>query len=151
MGTYLMMFSKNELIVAGIALVVIILVILLIKLLSSKSSKKAIMLAEEEADFYCDLYYAQVLKEAKLKYKAYVAKGYRDKLPNKMEAIGKDRQMKELLDQADELKERKTIFEEYLPTIMLALARCQTEGIEEIPKKEAMQLKRLMREYIVNE
>ena len=79
MDTYLMMFSKNELIVAGIALVVIVLVFLLIKLLSSKSSKKAIMLAEEEADFYCDLYYAQVMKEAKLKYKAYVAKGYSEK------------------------------------------------------------------------
>lgn len=150
MGIYLMMFSKNELIVAGIALVVIILVVLLIKLFSSKSSKKAIMLAEEEADFYCDLYYAQVMKEAKLKYRAYMAKGYSDNLPNKIEAIGKDKQMQELLDQADKLKDRKTIIEEYLPIIMLALVRCQAEGIEELPKKEATQLKKLMREYGAN-
>ena len=103
---------------------------------------------EEEADFYCDLYYAQVLKEAELKYKAYVAKGYYDKLPNPIEAIGKDREMQKLLNETDELPERKKILEGYLPGIMLALARCKAEGLnEKIPQKEATQMKRLMREY----
>ena len=148
--SYLMMFTVKELIIAGIILAVIILVALRVKVFSGKSRRKEIELAEEEADFYCDLYYDQVMKEAKLKYKAYVTKGYTDKLPNPMEAIGKDRQMKEMLDQTVDLTERKKIFEEYLPTIMLALARCEKEGTEEIPKKEAMQLKRLMREYGIN-
>ena len=150
MDTYLMMFSKKELIIAGIILAVVIMVILLIRLLSAKRRKKDIEQAEEEADFYCDLYYAQMLKEAELKYKAYVAKGYYDKLPNPIEAIGKDREMKKLLNQTDELPERQKIFEGYLPGIMLALARCKAEGInEKLPQKEATQMKRLMREYNV--
>jgi hypothetical protein len=150
MDTYVMMFSKTELIIAGIVLAVLIMVILLLRLLSNKKRKKAIELVEEEADFYCDLYYAQMMKEAELKYKAYVAKGYYDKLPNPIEAIGKDREMKKLLDQTDELPERKKILESYLPGIMLALSRCKAEGInEKIPQKEATQMKRLMREYNV--
>ena len=149
MGTdsYVLMFSRNELIIAGIALAVIILIILLVKVFSGKKKNKKIELAEEEADFYCDLYYEQMMKEAKIKYKAYVAKGYTEKLPNPVEAIGKDKQMKKLLDQTDDLTERRKIFEEYLPTIMLALVRCKTEEMEGIPQKEATQLKRLMREY----
>ena len=74
--TYVLMFSRTELIVAGIFLAVIVMIILLVKLFSGKKKKKEIELAEEEADFYCDLYYEQMMKEAKLKYKAYVAKGY---------------------------------------------------------------------------
>ena len=76
-----------------------------------------------------------------------MAKGYAEKLPSPLEAIGKDKQMKELLDQTDDPAETKKIFEEYLPSIMLALARGKAEGLEELPKKEAAQLKKLMREY----
>ncbi len=129
----------------------IILVMLMIKVLSNGKNKKAVELAEEEADFYCDLYYSQVMKEATIKYRAYVAKGYQDKLPNPVEAIGKDQQMQRLLEETDDLTERRAILEEYLPSITLALARCKAEGMEGIPKKEAMQLKRLLREYMINE
>ncbi len=149
MDTYLVMFSKNELIIAGIILAVLLMVILLASLLSNKRRKKDIEQAEEEADFYCDLYYAQVLKEAALKYKAYAAKGYYDKLPNPVEAIRKDREMQKLLNEADELPERKKILDRYVPDIMLALSRCKAEGMDEIPQKEATQLKRLMRGYRV--
>lgn len=147
MNTYLMMFTVKDLIILGIILAVVVMSFILWNLLSGKRRKKEIELAEREADFYCDLYYAQLMKEAILKYKAYIAKGYNDKLPSKMEAIRKDRLMQEKLDQTDSITERKKIFEEFLPTIMLAIARCKAEGIEEIPKKEAMQLKRLMKEY----
>ena len=149
--SFLLMFTMQELIIAGIVLAVIIMILLLVKVFSRKSKRKELELAEEEADFYCDLYYGQVMKEAKLKYKAYVAKGYVEKLPTPMEAIGKDRQMKELLDQTDDPEERRKILEEYLPIIMLSLARGKAEGLEGIPSKEATQLKRLLREYFVNE
>ncbi len=150
-NTFMVMFSVRDLIILGIILVVILLVILLGKLLSSKKRKKQVELAEEEADFYCDLYYNQMMKVAEAKYKAYVAKGYQDKLPNPIEAIGKDKQMQELLDETDDLAERRAILEEYLPNITLALARCKAEGMEGIPKKEATQLKKLMREYYIEQ
>ena len=147
-NTYMVMISRTELIIAGIVLVVIILAIVLGITFSSKRRKHELELAEEEADFYCELYYKQVLKEAEMKYKAYVAKGYQDKLPNPVEAIGKSRQMEELLDQTDDFAERRTIFEEYLPAIMLALVRCKAENLLDVmPKKEAMQMRKLIKEY----
>ena len=147
MDTYLIMLSKTELIIAGIVLAAIIVAIIVGIILSSKRRREDAELAEEEADFYCDLYYSQVMKEAEAKYKAYTTRGYNDRLPNPVEAIGKEQQMQRQLDETDDLAERRKIFEEYLPSITLALARCKAEGMNDIPKKEAAQLKRLMKEY----
>ena len=147
METFLMMFSVKDLIIAGAVLAVIILAVVIGIVLACGKKKKEIELAYEEADFYCDLYYFRQMKEAELKYKAYLAKGYRDKLPNQVEAIGKDKQLQDLLDQTDALTNRKKILEEYLPNIMLALVRCREEGMETLPKKEAALLKKLMKAY----
>ncbi len=151
MNSFLMMFSIRDLIIVGIILAIIILAVVISFIISSKTSKKKITIANEEADFYCNLYYFRQLKEAELKYKAYISRGYHDKLPNQVEAIKKDKQMQELLDEAGALIKRKAILEEYLPSIMLALVRCREEGLEAIPKKEALQLKKLMKVYGVSE
>ncbi len=147
-ASYMVMLSGTELIIAGIVLVVIILAVILGIVFGSRRRKQELELAEEEADFYCDLYYKQVLKEAEMKYKAYVARSYQDKLPNPVEAIGKNRQMEELLDQTDDLVQRRTVLEDYLPGIMLAMVRCKAENlIDSMPKKEATQMRRLMKDY----
>ena len=137
----------KDMIVLGIIVAVIILTMILARLVSSKNKKKETELLEEEADFYCDLYYDRMIKEAEAKYKVYLARNYNDRLPNPVEAIGKDKQMQELLDRTTDFAERKTILEEYLPNITLALVRCKAEGLDEIPKKEAAQMKKLMKEY----
>ena len=147
---FLMIFSVKELIILGCVLAIIILAIVIGLVLSSNKRKKELELAEEEADFYCDLYYFRQMKEAELKYKAYIAKGYRDRLPNQIEAIEKDGQLQELLDQTNEFSKRRAALEEYLPGIMLALIRCKEEGLESVPKKEAVQLKKLMKVYRVD-
>ncbi len=147
MNTFLMMFSMKELIIAGAILAVVILAVIIGIAVSSGKRKNEIRALEKEADLYCDLFYNQVAKTAEVKYKAYVAKGYQDKLPNPVDAIGKDKEMKDQLDQTVLASKRKAVWEQYLPNIMLALVRCKAEGLDAIPKKEAVQLKKLMREY----
>ena len=144
MNTFLMMFTTKELIIAGVVLVAVILAIIVG---ISGRKKKEIKELEEEADLYCDLYYSQTAKMAEARYKAYVAKGYQDRLPNSLEAIGKEKEMQDQLDRTESAAKSKTVWETYLPNIMLALVRCKAEGMEGIPKKEASQLKKLMREY----
>lgn len=147
MNSFLMMFTMKELIVSGAVLAAVILAIIIGVAISSGRKKKEIKDLEVETDLYCDLYYGQTAKMAETKYKAYTAKGYQDRLPNSIEAIGKEKEMHDRLDQAGSAAKRKTIWETYLPNIMLALVRCKAEGMDGIPKKEAAQLKRLMREY----
>ena len=146
-NTFLMMFSGKELIVFGAVVVVILFAVVIGMIISGKNKKKDLESAEEEADFFCELYYYRHMKEAEMKYKAYKTRGYYDKLPNPIEAIGKDKQMQDLLNQTDSLIKRKTILEDYLPNIMLALIRCKAEGMDTISGKEAVQLKKLMKEY----
>ena len=132
MESFMMMFSLQELIIAGAVLLVIILVLIIGSVISSKKKKRELMIAEEEAD---------------AKYKAYEARGYHDRLPSPVDAIKKEKEMLIKLDEAESGKARMKIQEDYLPDIFLALVRCRVEGMEDFPKKEAAQLRNMMREY----
>lgn len=120
-STFVMMFSVKDLIIAGAILAVIILAGVIGLVLSSGKKKKEIELAHEEADFYCDLYYLRQMKEAEAKYKAYVSRGYHNKLPNQVEAIGRDKQLQDLLDQTDALTDRKKSLRNIYPILCLLL------------------------------
>ncbi len=146
MDTFLMMISMKELVIAGAILLAVILALIIIAAVSSGKKKRAIREAEEEADLYCDLYYAQAAKMAEAKYKAYASKGYLDRLPHPAEAIAKNRELQEQLDVADTVGEKKSTLEKYVPDILLSLVRCREEK-PELAKKDAAQMKRLMREY----
>lgn len=147
MDSFMMMFSLQELIIAGAVLLVIILVLIIGSVISSKKKKRELMIAEEEADMYCNLFYSRLAKEADAKYKAYEARGYHDRLPSPVDAIKKEKEMLIKLDEAESGKARMKIQEDYLPDIFLALVRCRVEGMEDFPKKEAAQLRNMMREY----
>ncbi len=146
MDTFLMMISMKELIIVGTILLAIVLTLIITAAVSSGKKKRAIREAEEDADLYCDLYYAQATKMAEAKYKAYASKGYQDRLPYPVEAIAKEREMQDQLDMAETALEKKSILGKYVPEILLSLVRCREEK-PELAKKEAAQINRLMKEY----
>ncbi len=141
-----MMISMKELIIIGTVLLAIVLTSIITAAVSSGKKKRAIREAEREANVYCDLYYAQAAKIAETKYKAFAAKGYLDRLPYPVEAIAKDRELQDQLDMADTAADKKNILGKYVPEILLSLVRCREEK-PELAKKDAAQMKRLMREY----
>ena len=147
MDSFMMMFSLQELIIAGAVLIVVILAFIIGSAVSSGKKKRELQLAEEEADMYCNLFYSRLAKEAEAKYKAFEARGYHDRLPSPVDAIKKEKEMQLALDKADSVKARMKIQEDYLPDIFLSLTRCKIEGMEDFPKKEATQLRNMMREY----
>ncbi len=146
METFLMMFSMKELIVVGTILLVVILAVTILVTVSLVKKRRALAEAEEEADLYCELYYAQAAKMAEAKYKAYASKGYQNRLPYPVEAIAKDEELQEQLDMADTVEKKKSVLEKYVPDILVSLVRCREEK-PVLAKKEATRINRLMREY----
>ena len=147
MDTFLMMFSVRELIIAAAVLVVIIIALIISRIVSSRRKNKELRELDREAEMYCNMWYARLVKEADAKYAAYLKRGYQDRLPAVVEAIDRENELQDLMDQAESQKQERAILEEHVPAIIFPLVRARNEGLENISKKEAAQLKQLMQEY----
>ena len=147
MDTFLMMFSVRELIIAAAVLVVIIIALIISRIVSSRRKNKELRELDREAEMYCNMWYARLVKEADAKYAAYLKRGYQDRLPAVVEAIDRENELQDLMDQAESQKQERAILEEHVPAIIFPLVRARNEGLENVSKKEAEQLKQLMQEY----
>lgn len=147
MDTFLMMFSMTEVIIAAAVLAVIILALVIIRAVSSRRKNKELDELDREAEMYCNLWYSRLVREAEAKYAAYLKRGYQDRLPDVTEALDKENELQDLMDQAESQAQEREILEANVPSVIFPLVRAKNEGLESLPKKEAVQIKRLMQEY----
>ena len=94
-----------------------------------------------------DLWYRQLEKEAEEKYKKQIAGRGNSVLPNKMDAISLEKEMREKLEKSDSQHQGQSILKEYLPQIMDSLVVSKYEGFAELSKKEATAIKHLMLDF----
>ena len=143
---YVLLLSKWELILFAVICLLVLAAVIVTVIISRKRVREINELSED-VDMIWDLWYRQLEREADARYKAYTTRGYADRLPEKTSAIPADKELQEKLLLADTKKQKKALLNEYLPDIMFPLVVCKMEGLDDLGKKEANQLRQLMRDY----
>ena len=143
---YILLLAQWELILFGVVCL-LVLAAVIITVTISRRQVREIKELSADVDMIWDLWYRQLEKEAEAKYKAYTTRGYANRLPEKTSAITADRELQQKLLHANSKKQTKALLSEYLPNIMFPLVVCKMEGLEGLERKEASQLRQLMRDY----